>query len=168
MTPLMQWLWIAPMMAALMLWAWSWQLRRANAGIVDVAWAAGMGIAAGFIAATGQGAVAPRLALALLAGLWSARLAGHLWRRVRIEEDGRYRALREHWQGHQGKFLIFFIFQAGLVLLFCLPFLAVGAIPPAPQPRWPSACRSGCSPWAAKPSPIDSWHVFAPIRPTTA
>ncbi len=129
MTPLMQWLWIAPMMAALMLWAWSWQLRRANAGIVDVAWAAGMGIAAGFIAATGQGAVAPRLALALLAGLWSARLAGHLWRRVRIEEDGRYRALREHWQGHQGKFLIFFIFQAGLVLLFCLPFLAVGANP---------------------------------------
>ncbi|MEN4922661.1 DUF1295 domain-containing protein, partial [Achromobacter spanius] len=75
----------------------------------------------------GAGTQPARLALALMAGVWSLRLAWHLWRRVRAGEDGRYRALREHWHGHQGKFFGLFMFQAGLVMLFCLPFLAVGA-----------------------------------------
>jgi steroid 5-alpha reductase family enzyme len=44
-------------------------------------------------------------------------------------EDGRYAALREHWQGHQGKFFGFFMAQALLVVLFSLPFLAVATNP---------------------------------------
>ncbi|MFY2566560.1 DUF1295 domain-containing protein [Achromobacter ruhlandii] len=129
MTAWQQWSCIAVAMVIAMALAWRWQRRRANAGIVDVVWSLGMGAAAWLIAATGSGSLAARLALALMAGVWSLRLAWHLWRRVRAGEDGRYRALREHWHGHQGKFFGLFMFQAGLVMLFCLPFLAVGDSP---------------------------------------
>ena len=129
MSPLQQWLTMAVFMVAAMALAWHWQRRHANAGIVDVVWALGMGGSALLIAATGQGAWVPRVCLAVMAGVWSLRLASHLWRRVRQEEDGRYRALRERWHGHQGKFFGLFMFQAGLVMLFSLPFLAVGASP---------------------------------------
>lgn len=129
MNPLSQWLIIAAVMVIAMTAAWSWQRRHANAGIVDVVWAAGLGASALLIAATGQGDWAPRASLAAMAGVWSLRLAWHLWRRVRHGEDGRYRALREYWAGHQGKFFGLFMFQAGLVMLFSLPFLAVGASP---------------------------------------
>jgi len=129
MNPLSQWLVIAVVMVIAMALAWTWQRRRANAGIVDVVWAAGMGASALLVAATGQGDLAPRASLAVMAGVWSLRLAWHLWRRVRQGEDGRYRALRERWAGHQGKFFGLFMFQAGLVMLFSLPFLAVGVSP---------------------------------------
>lgn len=129
MSPFQQWLTIAVFMVAAMALAWHWQRRHSNAGIVDVVWALGMGGSALLIAATGQGAWVPRACLAVMAGVWSLRLASHLWRRVRQAEDGRYRALRERWHGHQGKFFGLFMFQAGLVMLFSLPFLAVGASP---------------------------------------
>ena len=105
---------------------WLWQRRHKNAGIVDVIWALGVGASAMFYALVGDGAVWPRSALAVLGGLWGARLGLHLWRRVRSEEeDGRYRNLREHWQGSQGKFFLFFQFQALLIVMFSMPFLAV-------------------------------------------
>src|SRR6185437_14105894 len=86
--------------AVMMALGWHWQRRHANTGIVDVLWAAGLGGAAVLLALLGSGAPAPRVSLALLGGLWGWRLAWHLWRRVRHEaEDGRYRALRERWQG---------------------------------------------------------------------
>ena len=44
-------------------------------------------------------------------------------------EDGRYRALRERWDGSGAKFFAFFQFQALLVPLFALPFVAVAANP---------------------------------------
>lgn len=114
-------------MVAAMTLGWLWQQRHINAGIVDVIWSGGMGVAALFIAVTGPGGAGPRLAMAVLAAVWSFRLASHLWRRVRRDEDGRYRALRERWHGHQGKFFGLFMFQAFLVPLFSLPFVAVGA-----------------------------------------
>ena len=114
-------------MVAAMTLGWLWQRRHINAGIVDVIWSGGTGMAAIFIAVTGPGDAGLRLALALLAAAWSFRLASHLWRRVRRDEDGRYRALRERWHGHQGKFFGLFMFQAFLVPLFSLPFVAVGA-----------------------------------------
>ncbi|WP_058197235.1 DUF1295 domain-containing protein, partial [Xanthomonas translucens] len=47
-------------------------------------------------------------------------------------EDGRYRALREHWHGDQRRFLLFFLGQALVVVLFALP-LSMAAHNPLPQ-----------------------------------
>lgn len=123
---LLVWMLAAPMMAL----GWLWQRRHANAGIVDVLWAAGLAGAALLTAWLGHGAVAPRIAVAALGGAWGTRLAVHLWMRVRGEgEDGRYRALRQRWLGDQRSFVIFFQFQALLIPLFALPFVAVAANP---------------------------------------
>lgn len=109
---------------------WGWQRRHENIGVVDVIWAKGVAVAGLLLAVLGEGAPWPRALLGLLAGLWGVRLALHLWRRVRREdEDGRYRYLRSHWHGHQGKIFGFFMAQALLVVLFALPFLAVAANP---------------------------------------
>ena len=111
---------------------WVWQKRRNNAGIVDVIWSFGVGGAAVLVCALGDGATLPRLVGGVLGGLWGLRLGWHLWHRVSNEdEDGRYRALRERWQGNQTKFFVFFQFQALLVVLFALPFLAVAHNPTA-------------------------------------
>lgn len=119
---------------------WLWQRRRTNAGIVDVIWAGGVGLAAVIAAAFGDGAPAARALLALIGGLWGLRLALHLWRRVRHEsEDGRYRHLRAHWNGHQGKFFAFFQAQALLVVLFALPFAAAARSPQATAWPWLTA-----------------------------
>lgn len=116
---------------------WRWQRQRHNAGIVDAIWAAGVGGSAVLLAVLGDGAPLPRALLALLGGVWGLRLALHLWRRVRGEaEDGRYRHLRAHWQGHQGKFWLFFQFQAVLGVLFALPFAAVARNPVAAPTLW--------------------------------
>ncbi len=122
---------LVALLAALVMTAgWVWQRHRQNAGIVDVLWSACVGGSAVLLAALGDGAGPARLALALLGGLWGGRLALHLWHRVRHEpEDGRYRHLRAHWQGHQGKFLLFFMAQALLVVLFTLPFAAAARSP---------------------------------------
>lgn len=122
--------------AAVMALGWQWQRRRANAGIVDVLWAAGVGGSAAFMAAVGNGAPMTRAVLAILGGAWGIRLAWHLWKRVRGEpEDGRYKYLREHWKGAQWKFFAFFQFQAFLIVLFALPFAAV-AQNPRPSLAW--------------------------------
>ena len=105
---------------------WAWQRKRENAGIVDVIWTAGIGAAALWYATVLDGAVLPRALLGLLGALWSLRLAAHLTPRVlKGSEDGRYRQLRRRWRGHQGKMFGMFQFQALLIVLFSLPFLAV-------------------------------------------
>lgn len=122
--------------AVMMLGGWWWQARRANAGVVDVLWTVGVGAAAVFLAAIGDGARAPRALLALLGGAWAARLAGHLWVRVRREgEDGRYRHLRALWGSNPVRWLAFFQLQALLVPAFALPFAAV-AVNPRSSPPW--------------------------------
>jgi len=126
MNPGAQLLTVGLLAAAMMALGWRWQRAKSNAGIVDVLWAAGVGGSAVLLAITGSSTVATRLALALFGGLWGGRLAIHLWRRVRGEpEDGRYRTLRAYWQGSQWKFFAFFQFQAFLIVLFALPFVAV-------------------------------------------
>jgi len=118
--------------ASMMSLGWQWQRSRANAGIVDVLWAAGVGGSAVLLALIGNGAPWTRAMLALLGGVWGTRLALHLWKRVRGEpEDGRYQHLRAHWQGVQWKFFAFFQFQALLIVLFALPFVAVARNPAA-------------------------------------
>lgn len=119
---------------------WRWQVRRSNAGIVDVLWATGLGGAAVLLALTAEGAVVPRWLLGALGGSWAARLAAHLWHRVGTEpEDGRYQYLRAHWQGNQQKFFGFFQLQAALIVLFSLPFLAVARNPVSGFTVWSAA-----------------------------
>ncbi|TBR12317.1 MAG: DUF1295 domain-containing protein [Lysobacter sp.] len=109
---------------------WAWQQHSRNAGIVDVLWSAGLGASAITLAILGEGAGAPRIALAVLAGVWSIRLAIHLAHRVLSEpEDGRYAHLRAHWRGDGVKFFLFFQLQAALIPLFSLPFYAVARNP---------------------------------------
>ena len=128
--PGMQLWMLAIVMIVVMSAGWLWQRRHRNAGIVDVLWCAGLGIAAVLTGATGDGALLPRMLLVALGVAWSTRLGLHIWRRVRgEEEDGRYRQLRAHWHDHQGKFYAFFLFQAVLVVLFALPFVAVARNP---------------------------------------
>lgn len=118
--------------AVMMSFGWLWQKRRDNAGIVDVLWSFGVGASAALLAFIGDGALLPRATVAVLGGLWGLRLALHLWRRVRGEpEDGRYRHLRTHWNGNQLYFFLFFQFQALLIVLFALPFVAVAHNPHA-------------------------------------
>jgi steroid 5-alpha reductase family enzyme len=138
MTPLHAMLLLAMLMVVLMTAGWLWQREHRNAGIVDVFWAGGLGLAAVLMAMSGEGAALPRLLTGGMGALWAARLALHLWHRVKGEaEDGRYRYLREHWQGHQGKFFAFFQGQAAIVMLFALPFMAAAANPLA-SPFWMS------------------------------
>ncbi len=133
------------LLAAAAMWGgWQWQRRRANAGIVDVIWAAALGAGAVLLAAAGGGARAPRVVLAALGGAWSARLASHLWARVKREgEDGRYRHLRSLWGGKQWRWLAFFQLQALLVPVFALPYAAVAANPRS-SPPWLAAGAALC------------------------
>lgn len=131
--PALLWAIAAVVMSA----GWLWQSEHRNAGIVDVLWTLGLGAGALLYAALLDGAALPRVLLAGLAGLWSLRLALHLSRRVFNEpEDGRYRQLRKRWGGHPGKWLLMFQFQALLVALFSLPFIAVAVNPVGAPSVW--------------------------------
>jgi len=112
--------------AIAMTFAWLVQVRTRNAGIVDAVWTLGVGASALFYAWVGSGHLIPRLAVAMLGGIWASRLSLHIFARVLSEpEDGRYRYLRAHWHDNQAKFFGIFIAQAVLIVLFSLPFYAV-------------------------------------------
>lgn len=122
------WVWLAS--AICMTGGWWLQGRTRNAGIVDVIWSATMSASALYYATTGSGGLMARFLVATLGGFWGFRLAMHLLVRVLNEhEDGRYQFLRGYWRGHQGKFFLFFQFQAFLTALFSLPFLAAAQNP---------------------------------------
>lgn len=113
-------------LALLMVAVWLLSLLLRNAGIVDVAWSAAFTpVAAAYVwLADGWGA---RDALLLvMVGVWSLRLAGHLFVRVRAEhphEDSRYAALRAHWGDAANlKMLGFFQVQALAALILTVPF----------------------------------------------
>lgn len=109
--------------------AWVWAVRIDNYSVVDSTWAFGIGLAACFWLAVGQGDPAVRLVAALAAGVWSLRLGVYLHRRIHRmhpQEDARYAKLREVWKGREkSAFLGFFQMQAASVLVLALPFLAV-------------------------------------------
>lgn len=116
---LVGWLAVAVLMAAL----WLAQRRTGNAGIVDIAWSAGVGLLAVWFAWGASGLVGRRIIVAILAAVWSIRLAGHLVRRLQSEqEDGRYRKLRAKWGDKTQAYLFwFFQIQALWAVLFALP-----------------------------------------------
>jgi steroid 5-alpha reductase family enzyme len=119
---------VALLMAAL----WLVQRATSDAGIVDVGWAAGLGILAVLYALLTPGESTRRLLVAVLAGAWSLRLALYLLtnRVLGKPEDGRYRTLRLKWgKRAQSRFFVFFQAQAVLVAVFSLPFLVAMANP---------------------------------------
>jgi steroid 5-alpha reductase family enzyme len=128
------------LMFALMSVLWAVHLRIRNAAVVDVGWAAGLGLLALLYAAVGNAPLPRRLLLAAVVGLWSFRLAWHLYRdRIAngAPEEGRYVYLRNHWGANASHyFLYFFLGQGILNIVLALPFL-VTAMQPGPGPgRW--------------------------------
>lgn len=114
------WLVSALVMAA----GWALARRLDNAGYVDAIWAGLLAMVAVYAGLTGEGCAVARWMVAMLGGVWGARLCLHVLHRVlREPEDGRYRYLREHWKGDQLKFFLFFQGQAVFVVIFALPML---------------------------------------------
>ena len=122
------------LMAAVMLALWLVQRATSDAGVVDVGWSAGLGGLAVLYAALADGAPVQRLAVGLLAGVWSARLAVYVLmnRVIGKPEDGRYRALRKRWADRgvdvQRRLLVFFEIQGLLDAVMSIPFLVVASI----------------------------------------
>ncbi len=125
--------------------AWAGQQRSRNAGVVDVVWSLGVAAAAAFIAASGSGGIVPRVLVGVLGAVWGLRLGTHLWQRTSVEpEDGRYAQLRQAIGNTPWKWFMFFQFQALLIVLFAMPFLAVAA---NPQNRFGIACFAAVGVW---------------------
>jgi steroid 5-alpha reductase family enzyme len=112
---------------------WLVELRTNDASLVDVGWAAALGALAALYGLLATGAPYRRLALAVLMGAWSTRLASHIYRRHRGgPEDDRYRAIRERWGARAHTFFFFFYqAQGALALVLSIPFLLI-AFNPAP------------------------------------
>ena len=127
-------------LAILMALLWLRQLRTRNATSVDAAWSGGMGVLAVWYALLSGGDPARRLLAGGLALIWAARLAWHLIsdRVLGRPEDGRYRAMREHW-GPRAPLFFFFFYQGQAIVaaVFSVPILA--------------AMRGG---------PLDGWAVM--------
>lgn len=115
------------LLVSLMMFAlWVIHLLIRNAAIVDVGWAAGLGLLALYYAYAGPGHATRKYLVATMAALWSFRLAAHLLfsRVIGMPEEGRYVQLRKDWKTNLSlRFLVFFEFQALLDLLLSLPFL---------------------------------------------
>lgn len=117
--------WLA--LAGVMSLLWLVQVITKNAGIVDVAWAFGTGVlGVWFALSDATGDPTRGIIVAILVGVWAARLGFYLASRVlRESEDGRYRSLREalgSWT--QPVMFLFFQVQALWGVMFALPMWA--------------------------------------------
>jgi len=112
-------------MAVLMAILWEVQRRYGKAGIVDILWAAGVGLLGVAFAAAADGYAPRRLLIAALIGVWSFRLSRYLFVRVLgMAEDGRYETLKKQWGASaQARMFAFFEVQALWSVLFAAPVL---------------------------------------------
>src|SRR5271170_3663893 len=90
----------AAIVAGMMLVLWVIHLLIHNAAIVDVGWAAGLGLLASYYAYAAPGYPARKYAIATMAAIWSFRLAFYLLfaRVIGHPEEGRYVQLRQDWK----------------------------------------------------------------------
>jgi len=122
-----------PVIVAVFAALWLLQVRTRDATVVDLGWTWTIGLLAIYYAIAADGDPARRLVAGLAAGVWAARLGGHLlFDRVlgEREEDGRYRRLREAW-GASANVRFFFFYQAQglLALVLSAPFLVAASHP---------------------------------------
>jgi steroid 5-alpha reductase family enzyme len=124
-------LWLAALLFAVVLMALVWRLavRIGNAGIVDIAWAAGFAPLVIWYATAARGAPARRSLIALMVSIWSLRLGAYLYVRVRSHhprEDRRYARLRSDWGAQANRKMFgFFQLQAALLVLLSTPWLLI-------------------------------------------
>jgi steroid 5-alpha reductase family enzyme len=130
----------AVLLAAVLLFAvmaavWAIAVRIRNAGIVDIAWSANFALLGVLYASVLPGWPPRRALFGAMTFLWSARLAGYLYRRVMGHhpvEDGRYVELRGRWGASADRrFFAFFQLQGALNLLLAMP-LALACASPRP------------------------------------
>jgi steroid 5-alpha reductase family enzyme len=126
------WLGMAVVMAVL----WLIQQRTGKAGIVDVLWAAGVGVLSVVFAIYAPGYPPRRLLIGLLAGGWSLRLASYLLVRVlKLPDDGRYEQMKQN----QPRLFVFFQIQALWSMMFAAPMLLAAGNTVAPLGWWDAA-----------------------------
>jgi steroid 5-alpha reductase family enzyme len=111
--------------AGLMLVAWLMYRATDKASWVDAFWAGTLAVLAVWYAVSQDGDPTRRVLVAVVGGLWGARLAAHIAVRVaRGAEDPRYLTLRAEWKTHlPARFLRFFMVQAVVDVVLSVPFL---------------------------------------------
>jgi steroid 5-alpha reductase family enzyme len=117
---------------------WAWQLKTANAGMIDPVWAAALGAVALLYGLLGTGSLANRQLVALGGLLWGLRLAAHLWLRNHGKpEDARYRHFREQWGAAANRKMFgFFQLQAVVSILLSIAFLVPAYRSSTAAPGW--------------------------------
>lgn len=129
------WLDLVALNIFLMLCSWLIVTYNRRAGLVDVTWSLCVALNAIVLAISlDEAPLLVRYFIGIGSGLWFLRLFWHLLRRYLSEkaEDTRYANMRSamgRWQ-HVG-FFVFFMFQAGLAILFAYPMLNILSIPTA-------------------------------------
>ena len=116
---------------------WAISVRIRNYGLLDVAFSYGVAMLAPMYAWFGPGTPMRKWVFAAIGMAWSIRLGTYILVRVLKHhpvEDVRYQTLRARWPGSL-QFLGFFELQAGLVVIFSLPFL-FAAFNTAPALSW--------------------------------
>lgn len=118
---------IAAGLALVMAGAWAVQRATGNSGWIDTIWSFGVGLGVIAAAAFADGDPSRRWAIAILAALWSVRLAGHIAKRsAGAAEDPRYAALIKEW-GPRAPLKLFLFLEAQAVAAFVLALSAHAA-----------------------------------------
>lgn len=124
------------LMSLVMAGAWAVQRLTGSSGWVDTIWSIAVGLGGLVAAWVADGSVERRWLAAVLVGLWSLRLAGHIGLRTHgAGEDPRYEKLMQEW-GPSAPLRLFLFLQVQAVCAFILVlavYVAASATTPFPQ-----------------------------------
>jgi|GEM_PF-1098511 len=115
---------------AVMLAGWLVQQRRHNSAISDLLWAGCISMSALYYGLVAEGAMLPRLLVALMGGLWGFRLFMHLLQRMLVEpKDSRQRALEAQLGDNKLLMLGYFVSKGVAAALFSVPLFIAASNP---------------------------------------